>query len=83
MKCNNQGIIIPNLEDDPCNGDKKSTACVVHTSSIPSLDLPEDSTQEDINNAIIVALNSANNRIVALETLIEDLENRIVQLETA
>ena len=79
--CNN-GIVIPNLENDECNGKTMSTKCIIHVDSIPSLDLPQNSSQYEINQTLILALNSANNRIEALETLIENLETRIIDLET-
>lgn len=72
---------MPTLENDICNGSKKPTTCIIHPTAIPTLSLPINSTQEEINNALIIALNSAVNRITALETLTEDLEQRVLAIE--
>ena len=80
MACNN-GIVIPPLSVDECDGERKSTKCIIHQTAIPLFELPINSTQEQINNAIVVAMNSLVNRVVALETLVEDLEERIEILE--
>ncbi len=79
--CNN-GIEIPDLEVDICNGETKPTACIIHADAIPSLELAANSTQAEINAALVLVINILNTRITALETLTADLEARILELET-
>ena len=80
--CNN-GIVIPSLlPTDPCNGETKNSACVIHTDAITLLDLPINSTQEEINNAFVLAISSLLNRVELLETRVDDLESRILILES-
>lgn len=77
-----QGIDIPlNLQQDPCNGETKSSACIIHPDELALLELPQNSSVRDIINAYSIALNSALNRIQALETALEDLEERVLILE--
>lgn len=78
--CNN-GITIPTLDTDPCNGENTSSKCVVHESALTLLELPENSTLETILNTYMIALASALVRIDDLETLTADLEARILILE--
>lgn len=51
--------------ENPC--ELTSTSCAVQTDPIPYLGLPENSTQEEINTALVLALQAANNRITQLE----------------
>jgi hypothetical protein len=80
MTCNN-GIIIPQLSEDVCNGETKNSKCVIHEDALVLLELPEDSSAYDIINAFYVSLSAALNRIESLETLTVELEARIVALE--
>lgn len=72
MSCNT-GISIPELNTDPCNGKKHNAACVIHTSPITILDLVANSTQEQINNAFVLAITSLINRVELLESQVETL----------
>lgn len=66
MNCNN-GINVPTLPTDPCNGFMGSTLCIKKAEPIVFLDLPANSTLDEIINNIILALTSDNNRITDLE----------------
>jgi hypothetical protein len=79
--CKN-GISIPELSEDLCKGKTKNTQCIIHSDAIPSLELNANSTQKQINDKLILVLNSMVVRITALETLVQDLELRIQTLET-
>ena len=78
--CNNN-IVIPTLPIDLCSGKTISTKCLINESAIPSLFLEPNSTQEEVNNALVLAINSLINRVELLETQIVDHENRITTLE--
>ena len=77
-----QGIQIPTLQSDPCNGKTKNSACIIHPDALTLLELPANSPIRDIINTYAIALNSALNRIQALETIVEDLEARVLVLES-
>ena len=66
---------------DFCNGKTMSTKCLINESAIPSLFLEPNSTQEEVNNAFVLAINSLINRVELLETQVEDLAERILILE--
>jgi len=80
MNCSN-GITIPTLNEDLCNGETKATQCIIHPDALVLLELPADSSTYDIINAFYVSLSAALNRIESLETLTVELEARIVALE--
>lgn len=70
-----QGINIPlNLQQDPCNGETKSSACIIHPDELVLLELPQNSSVRNIINTYAIALNSALNRIQALEIASENTE---------
>ena len=66
---------------DICNGKTMSTKCLINESAIPSLFLEPNSTQEEVNNALVLAINALINRVELLETIVADHENRITTLE--
>lgn len=80
MACENN-IVIPELPSDPCNGEKISTDCVTYPSAIPSLYLPSDSSNTEVIDALVLAINSLIERVELLETITTDHENRITTLE--
>ena len=80
MICNN-GINIPTLTSDPCNGRRISTDCAIYPSAITSLDLPPNSSNTEVINALVLAINSLIGRVELLETITTDHENRITILE--
>jgi hypothetical protein len=72
--CNN-GVDIPNiLQTETCNGEYKSTQCIIHPTAISYLNLPINSSQQTINNAFILALQYKDEVILALTERIEALE---------
>ena len=80
MSCTTN-IVIQQIED-PCQGETKNSACIIHTDPITLLDLPANSTQEEINNAFVLAISSLMNRVEELETVVADQESRILILES-
>jgi hypothetical protein len=80
MSCNNN-IVIEQVVDE-CGGRTVKSSCVVNVPAITLLDLPANSTQEEVNNALVLAINSLINRVELLETQVADHENRITTLET-
>lgn len=80
MECN-EYIVIPTLPNDECQGERIKTGCVYSPNAYTLLELPENSTQEQINNALVQALNSALTTNNAQQLLINDLEARVTILE--
>ena len=80
MACENN-IVIPELPSDPCNGKTISTDCVIYSSAITLLDLPPNSSNTEVINALVLAINSLIGRVELLETITTDHENRITILE--
>lgn len=78
----NQGIDIPTLSTDFCNGKTINTKCVIHEDEISLLEIDANSSQYLINNAILVAMTSLLNRVDALELALADAESRILILES-
>lgn len=56
-----------NLEEDVCNGEIKNTDCVIQSAAIAVLGLPVNSTQTEINAAMVTALTSLVARVQYLE----------------
>jgi len=77
----NQGIDIPILNTDLCNGKTINTKCVIHEDEISLLEIDANSSQYVINNAILVAITSLLNRVDALELALTDVESRLLILE--
>lgn len=65
--CSQTEIPELNQSEDPCNGTRTSTDCVVQALAIIALGLPANSTQTQINSAIVTSLASLAARITALE----------------
>lgn len=72
--------VVPTIPD-PCGGELKSTSCVVHEEAIAYLGLPANSTQEDINTALVLSLQDTRIRLELAEIKIIELEQRIEDLE--
>ena len=79
MDCNDS--IVPVQITDECLGERIKTGCVVSPTAYTLLDLPANSTQQEINVALVLALNAANTINNAQQLVIEDLEERIEALE--
>jgi hypothetical protein len=71
--CNN-GTSVPSLSQETCNGEYKSTQCIIHPTAISYLNLPINSSQQAINNALILALQYKDEQIAQLTERIETLE---------
>ena len=80
MNCPTE-IEIPNLTE-PCSGDYTSTNCTFIPEANVTLDLPANASQTQVNNALTAALIYKEQQIVALQALIDALDERIVTLET-
>ena len=72
--CNN-GTSVPTLTQESCNGVYTSTQCIIHPTAISYLNLPINSSQQTINNALILALQYKDEQIAQLTERIETLEN--------
>lgn len=59
----NTGVVIPTLNQDPCNGNKISTQCIIDYSLYPELGLSTNPTQQEINNALYLAFLNLKNQI--------------------
>ena len=80
MACENNNIEIIQIPDD-CNGERKSTNCVIYPSAITLLDLPPNSSNTEVINALVLAINSLIGRVELLETITTDHEARLTILE--
>lgn len=65
--CDN-GIVIPTLITDPCNGKTKSSDCIIYEEAITYLGLPANSNITTIIQALVLSLKDARDRILDLET---------------
>ena len=79
MACNNntQIVQIP----DNCNGERKSTNCVIYPSAITYLSLPTESTATQVIDNLLLSLVDARNRVQLLENLVADLDARLTLIE--
>lgn len=78
--CNN-GISIPTLTSDSCQGKRISTNCVFSPTAVTYLGLPANSSIETIFSALLVSLVDARARIATLEGQVILLDNRVTLLE--
>ena len=62
------------LSPDICEGETKSTVCVIHSAALTYLGLPANSTQEQINEALLLSLIDTRNRLLIAEQNITDLQ---------
>lgn len=68
MECFSTNINVVPTSPDPCDGNIKNTDCVVQVGAIPVLGLAPNSTQTEINSALVLALQNALVRIQQLES---------------
>ena len=80
MECNDS-IVVPTLLSDPCNGKRYDTRCIYSTDAFTLLGIEADASLDTILNAFVIALNSAFTTNSAQQIIIEDLEQRIYNLE--
>lgn len=81
IPCNN-GVTIPTLEIDECLGSTKPAACIIDSNLYAELGLEIDSTQQEINQAMYLAFLNLKATTANLQELVDDLQARIVILET-
>ena len=60
-------IETPTLIEDICNGCKTNSKCVYRELPSSILDLPENSSLEEYITNLLIAIQSLNNRVTALE----------------
>lgn len=63
---------------DPCEGRTTYTSCVFHSAALTYLGLPANSSQEAINNALLLSLIDARQRLALAEQQIIALQTSIV-----
>jgi len=65
------------IDDTPldCGGTYISTSCIATPNAITFLNLPAESTQSDINSALVVQLVQLSNKIIILQNRVTALEN--------
>jgi hypothetical protein len=63
MKCNQTTNIEINQEEDPCEGVKKSTQCVIESTALTELGLTINATQNEVNIAIQNALVTLSSQV--------------------
>ena len=79
MEC--QNYIIPVQITDECNGERGNIKCQFSEDAYTLLEIPANSSLDVILNAFVLALNSAFTTNTAQQLVIEDLEQRIYNLE--
>lgn len=62
MSCKQTTNTPINQEEDPCGGTHVSTECIVEPSALPELDLPANSTQQEVNLALQTGLYTVLNQ---------------------
>ena len=79
MACENntQIVQIP----DNCNGERKSTNCVIYPTAITYLGLSSESTATQVIDNLLLSLVDARNRIELLENLVANLDARLTLIE--
>ena len=65
------------IDDTPltCNGVYTSTSCIATPTPITFLNLPAESTQSEINAALVVQMVQVLNKIIILQNRVTALEN--------
>ena len=80
MACENNNIEIVQIPDD-CNGERKSTNCVIYPTAITYLGLSSESTATQVIDNLLLSLVDARNRIELLETIVANLDARLTLIE--
>ena len=80
MACENNNIEIIQIPDD-CNGERKSTNCVIYPSAITYLGLSSEPTATQVIDNLLLSLVDARNRIELLETIVANLDARLTLIE--
>ena len=71
MACENNNIEILQIPDN-CNGERKSTNCVIYPTAITYLSLPSGATATQVIDNLLLSLVDARNRVQLLETQIDN-----------
>ena len=80
MACENNNIEIVQIPDN-CNGERKSTNCVIYPTAITYLGLSSESTATQVIDNLLLSLVDARQRIELLENLVSDLDARLTLIE--
>ena len=81
MACENNNIVIPELPSDPCNGERKSTNCIIYPTAITYLNLASEPTATQVVDNLLLSLVDARNRVQLLETIVANLDARLTLIE--
>ena len=79
MACENNTQIVQ-IPDD-CNGERKSTNCIIYPTAITYLGLSSESTATQVIDNLLLSLVDARQRIELLETIVANLDARLTILE--
>ena len=80
MACENNNIEIVQIPDN-CNGERKSTNCIIYPTAITYLGLSSESTATQVIDNLLLSLVDARNRVQLLENLVADLDARLTLIE--
>ena len=80
MACENNNIEIVQIPDN-CNGERKSTNCVIYLTAITYLNLASEPTVTQVIDNLLLSLVDARNRVQLLENLVADLDARLTLIE--
>ena len=80
MACENNNIEILQIPDN-CNGERKSTNCIIYPTAITYLSLPENPTATQVIDNLLLSLVDARQRIELLETIVANLDARLTLIE--
>ena len=80
MACENNNTQIVQIPDN-CNGERKSTNCIIYPSAITYLGLSSESTATQVIDNLLLSLVDARNRVQLLENLVADLDARLTLIE--
>ena len=73
MSDNCGSFITPIFENDPCNGERIGTGCIIDSNIFSQLGLGANSTQEEFNQSLYVAFVTLKNRVDAIEAITDNL----------
>lgn len=65
--------VVPNLINDPCEGEKTPAECVIDSNVFLELGLQANSTQKEINQKLYATILAQKLKIEQLETQINNL----------
>ena len=76
----NQGINIPTLQIDMCNGETKPASCIIDNLLYSELGLEINSNQQQINQAMYLAFVNFNTTVNSMQIQIDNLQTIIDNL---